>query len=308
MSLVSRLAASPDRLLKGATDPQLTALVLNKMVHQRRRGKLYNRHGTDIFDDEDWDILVILDACRYDAYADLTPFEGPVERRESKGTASDQWVYGNLHGKQRHDVVYVSGNKWYLKLQSDGVLDAEIHKYHDIDRDAFHGYVPSPQKTTEDALALAHEYPNKRLIVHYMQPHKPYLGDHRDAFEFPEDEDYGLRTVVEKYDIDRETLRAAYRDNLRIVLEYVQTLVAELDGKIVISADHGELLGERIGPIPIRWYGHPNRIYVDELLTVPWHVVSEGPRKTITAEAPADSVTVESDHVDETLRKLGYKV
>lgn len=308
MTLLSRLVESPELAIKGAKDPALSCLVANKVFHQQRKGKLYNRDGTDVFEDEDWDTLILLDACRYDTYAEMTPFDGTPERRESRGTASNQWVYGNFHGKRLHDVVYVSGNKWYLKLQDDGTLDSEVHHYHDVDRDVFHEYVPSPEKTTQDALRLASEYPNKRLVVHYMQPHKPYLGRNREAFEFPADEDYGLRTVMKRYGIDRETLVPAYRDNLRIVLDHVRDLVAELDGKTVISSDHGELLGERIWPLPIRWYGHPSRIYIDQLVTVPWHVVSEGPRRTIVPEPPEQRAEIDSERVDETLKNLGYTV
>lgn len=307
MSLGRRVIDSPELLLKGVRDPKLTTLVLNKIFHQYWRGKRYNRRGLDIFEDADWDNLIVLDACRYDEYVEATPFGGKVRKVESRGTSSDQWMYGNFHGKRCHDTVYVSGNKWYLALQEASEFENELHYYHDVERDVFHEYVPSPENVTEAAREFAEKYPNKRLIVHYMQPHKPYLGENRDAFEFPADEDFGLRTAMRRYDIDDETLQVAYRDNLRIVLEDVEELVADLEGRTVVTSDHGEMLGERMWPLPIRWYGHPSRIYTAVLTDVPWHVVSDGPRRKIEAEPPESTSDVDFAAVEENLRKLGYK-
>lgn len=307
MSLVTRVIDSPEVLLKGITDPKLTTLVINKIFHQYRRGKQYNKTGVDVIDEKDWDNLIILDACRYDEYVSLTPFDGEVEKIESRGTSSDQWMYGNFNNKICHDIVYISGNKWYLALQEDDAFENELHYYHDVERDVFHQYVPGPDTTTEAAKEFADKYPNKRLIVHYMQLHKPYLGENRDEFEFPEDEDLGLRDVMRKYKIDRDTLLPAYRDNLRIVLDHVEELVDYLDGKTVISSDHGELLGERISPIPIQWYGHPSQLYIDELVEVPWHVVSNDSRKEIHPEPPDQTSDVDFQQVEQNLRNLGYK-
>jgi hypothetical protein len=69
------------------------------------------------------------------------------------------------------------------------------------------------------------------------------------------------------------------------------------------------MLGGSLSPIPIRWYGHPSRIYIDELVTVPWQVVSDGPRRTITSEPPvSESANYDTEDVEDTLRNLGYKV
>ena len=48
-------------------------------------------------------------------------------------------------------------------------------------------------------------------------------------------------------------LREAYKENLRIVLDYLAKLCKKFSGnKIIITADHGELLGEEGA------YEHPN--------------------------------------------------
>ena len=302
MSIRNRIQPILEDAKRVVRDPVLFGLGLNKLYYRIVDGDSYNKGGTDVFD-EDWDTLILLDACRYDEYAALTPFDGFIETRISRGSTSRQFVRGNFTGKRLHDVVYVSGNQWYLKLREE--LDCELHAYHDVERDAADGYVPSPEAITNAALELAERYPAKRLLVHYMQPHKPYLGGDDDLFSYPRGE--GLRGTMRASSADRQDLKAAYRANLRLVLESVEKLVAELDGKTVISADHGELLGDRMFPVPVRWYGHPGQVYMDELTEIPWHVVSDGPRRNIESE-PSNSESVDSDpeRVESTLRDLGY--
>lgn len=65
----------------------------------------------------------------------------------------------------------------------------------------------------------------------------------------------------------RNGVRQAYERNLRIALKYVKQLVNRLPGKIIITADHGELLGE------MHDYGHRAERYVWPLLEVPWFEV-----------------------------------
>jgi hypothetical protein len=117
-----------------------------------------------------------------------------------------------------------------------------------------------------------------------------------------------LLTTYRESDVTREQMWEAYLDNLHLVLEEVRTLFEELTGKIVVSSDHGELLGDREAPIPIRRYGHPRGIYVEELVKVPWLVYRNGPRPEIVAETPEQSVSYDEDEIDERLRDLGYVV
>jgi hypothetical protein len=113
--------------------------------------------------------------------------------------------------------------------------------------------------------------------------------------------------MISSGEADRSDLCDAYRDNLRIVFKHVKRLVDELDGKTVISSDHGELLDERVTPFPVRWIGHPESIYVDTLVDVPWQVVSDGSRRKITAEPPTDELDVsDAGDVEANLRNLGY--
>lgn len=46
-------------------------------------------------------------------------------------------------------------------------------------------------------------------------------------------------------------MQDVYRENVAYGLEYAQNLLEALDGKTVVTADHGELLGESV-PLLIR--------------------------------------------------------
>lgn len=305
MIVLKRLCENPELITQALHDPALVGLGLNRMLYEWSHGTEYNPEGIDIFEDEDWDNLIILDACRYDAYKNTTPFDGTPESRESRGSSSGQFITGNFKNKKLHDVVYVSGNRWYLKLREE--LNCEVHAFHDVERDVVDGYVPSAEAVTEDAVDYADKYPNKRLIVHYMQPHAPYLASDGDRFDYDRDGG-GLRGTYLNSSVDRDDLRSAYRKNLKYVLKHVEQLVAEIDGKTVISADHGEMVGDTLHPVPVRWVGHPRGVYTDELVKVPWHVVQREPRRSITPESPKKAQHHDEESVDETLRNLGYKI
>lgn len=73
-----------------------------------------------------------------------------------------------------------------------------------------------------------------------------------------------IEKFVDKY--DEKTLKKAYKSNLCLALEEVDKLIQRLpDNDIVISSDHGELLGENGD------FGHPNALSGHkDLRTVPW--------------------------------------
>jgi hypothetical protein len=275
-------------------EPARAVTELNRLITRQGIRYRYNPNGVDIFD-EDWDVLILLDACRYDAFEEHAELPGTLESRISRGSSSVEFIHGNFASRTLRDVVYVSANDWYAKLHDSIGAEVHAHEYVDID----------PDVVTDAALECAKQYPNKRLLVHYMQPHFPYLAPKWDG-TFVSDGD--LLTTYRESGVTRDEMWEAYLDNLHLVLEEVRTLFENVTGKIVVSSDHGELLGDREAPIPIRRYGHPRGIYVDELVKVPWLVYQNGPRPEIIAEPPEQSISYDEDEVNERLRDLGYTV
>jgi hypothetical protein len=294
------------RLLRGdASLAQLVAHHGNRLYHALRNESGYNDDGIDIFA-EDWDNLVILDACRYDRFAEQSTLDGTLEFRISRASATREWVRTNFAGRTLHDVVYVSANPNYRKVADE--IGAEVHAYVDVwDEDYLQadGNVVPPDAVTKCARDAAERFPDKRLLVHYVQPHYPFLGPTGQE-EF--DPTKTLKQVSRETNFTDDRLARAYRENVDLVLDEAERLLDALPGKTVVSADHGELLGERLSPVPLRAYGHPNGVYVEELVKVPWLVWSDGERKQIVSEPPKDREgnPVDERAVEERLRNLGY--
>lgn len=283
-------------------NPHLIFRELNRLYYSRLWTCEYNPAGVDIFD-RDWDTLVILDACRYDTFAERASLSGDLSKVTSRGAATPEFVKANFAGRNLHDTVYVSRNTWFLKLRDE--LNADLHAF-------YHPEGRSVEPTTENALTAAEKHPNKRLIVHYLPPHHPFVGPTADE-HFPEydDQSTDLFARIQRGDIDvsDDLLRQAYAENLDRVLPEVERLLDELDGKTVITADHGELLGDVTAPVPVADYGHHIGLYVDELVKVPWLEVNSDSRREVVSDPPVGADDgLENEAVDERLRDLGYKV
>jgi hypothetical protein len=286
---------------------------------QNRYFRWKNGQGTDVMS-EDWDNLILLDACRFDYFEEENTFAGELSRVQSRGGHSWEFMEGNFVGRQLHDTVYVTANPHAEKLEDD--VFYTIWKV--LDRWDDDLETVAPEDVVSEALAAHETYPNKRLIVHFMQPHEPWIGptmeqiEERvslkgwDKYHGREDTSTDLQGMgpwdaVRENIVSKSEMRQAYRESLQIVLDHVQELVAEFGGKSVISADHGELLGERIAPGLPRWYGHPHDVYLEEAYFVPWLELPHESRREVVAEEPIGSESLDEDVVDQRLKALGYR-
>lgn len=213
--------------------------------------------------ERDWDFLLVLDACRYDIFKELNTVDGELEKVNSAATSTPQWLRRNFEG-EHENVIYVSGNPYTSSIAQEGYFDASEHFFHvedvwDSGWDEDLRTVP-PWSINEALLELKEKHPDKRFIAHYMQPHEPFIGDTK----LPEKplEDFLDRKGMWHH----EDIREAYMDNLELVLEHIEELVEELDGKVVVTADHGELFP---GEYPFLW-NHPKDVFVPELYEVLW--------------------------------------
>ncbi|WP_336135433.1 hypothetical protein [Natronomonas amylolytica] len=293
---------------KGLANPRYIAQEANRLFYRRLHTWSYNEHGRDFFE-ADWDNMLILDACRYDLFDRTSTLPGETTSVQSRGSSTREFLRGNFDGKRLLDTVYVTASPM-LYRHRDGV-DVRFHEVVEVWKDA--GWDETyrtvlPETVAEAALNAAQRFPDKRLLVHFLQPHYPFLGptgqDHfdLDRLDFQWDD-----LASGELGISRDVVERAYEENLEEVLPSVERLLFELGGKTVVTADHGQMFGERTFPIPMREYGHPAGIYSEELVTVPWHVFDEGPRREIVAEEPVtDSERDEMELADERLRALGY--
>lgn len=294
---------SLSQIMKGLRDPTMAIQELNRAYYDLVNDTGYNDGGVDVFR-EDWDNLIVLDACRYDEFEDRADLPGDLQARESLSSMTHEWIRANFTERELYDTVYVSANGRFAHQKDD--VESEVHEFVGLwDDDHRYGddKIAPPEMVTEHAKEAAAEYPNKRLLVHYLQPHQPYIGPSGDQFE----RDQSLHEMMQTDGVSTDLLRRAYRENLDLVLDDVADLLNSLSGKTVVTSDHGELLGEREFPIPIRRYGHPSGIYTEPLVKVPWLVVENGDRKEIVSEEPDSVETYDQERIEDHLEDLGYK-
>lgn len=305
-----------ERLQRALSHPSLLLRYANRLYHQRLTLRKHNPQGISVLE-EDWDTLVILDACRYDLFEEVMDLPGQLEQRESRGASTTEFLKANFAGATLLDSVYVTANPQLYRhetLIGSPQFHDVINVWREEGWDDTHGTV-LPETVTEYALHAAEEYPNKRLIVHYMQPHYPFIGS---AAAFNEQTKLGNnghqeniwnRQYLGDLSLDRSELWQLYAANLERAKPHVEALLQAINGRTVLTADHGNMFGERSFPIPIREWGHPHGQYLQPLVTVPWLVHDSGPRRTIRADDPqskSENASVEDGVVADRLRHLGY--
>ena len=280
--------------------------------------RLQNGQGTKIME-EDWDQLVLLDACRYDMFKDCVDLDGTLESRISLGSTSEEFLDQNFRDSSFHDTVYINTNPYLPRLDLD---DETFHAVIDL-LDEWDPELQTvhPATVVKAAKEASKEYPNKRIIIHFMQPHVPFIGDKGKEIsaegwtlgqESTDDSSQTvwqqLRNQSEQNGISEDTVISAYYENVEIVLNYVSDLLTSFSGKTVISADHGNLIGERLRPLPTqKMYGHYYGVYTSELVKVPWFVIDSGERRKIESDPPVQSNSVTDDTVNDRLQALGYR-
>ncbi|ERJ05405.1 Sulfatase domain containing protein [Halorhabdus tiamatea SARL4B] len=269
--------------------------------------------------DEDWDTLVVLDACRYDMFESASQLEGTLSSRISKGSSTVEWLQANFDGRDLRDTVYVTANPQLEENRDrwDIQLHEMINVWLDEGWDDETGTVRA-ETMTEAALEAAEKFPHKRLVVHYMQPHYPFVLAETDfdkehlqqidgKGDGPSKENVWNQKFKRELDVSGEELWSIYTDNLEYVLEHVEELLDNISGKSVVTADHGNYVGERASPIPIREWGHPRGLYDDPVVRVPWFVYLSGDRREITKESrSSDMDKIQASVVSNRLESLGY--
>lgn len=291
--------------------PALLSREFNRIWHRNLYYRDYYSEGVDIFN-EDWDNLIILDACRYDIFKEVNYITGTLKSKMSRGSHTSEFLKGNFDGQNQNDIVYVTASPMLDRLRPESIsvqLHDIINVWADGGWDEEYGTVP-PDTTTHHAIEAAKTYPEKRLVVHYLQPHYPFLTDtHFDKGQIEnsgQNRNFWEEKMLGRLDINREQIWSLYRFNLEQVLNSLELFLYEISGKTIVTSDHGNMIGDRSFPIPIKEWGHPYGMHVEKLLKVPWLVVQGSERKTIQDGETQDNGDVNSSQVTERLNELGY--
>lgn len=292
------------------TTAKYVPVEINNLVFRARYGP-----GTRVMK-EDWDNLILLDACRYDMFEERVDLEGELESRISLGSTSEEFLERNFGDDTFHDTVYVNTNPYLPRLRlDDGTFHAVVDLLDEWNPELQTVHPETVVNAARDALT---EFSSKRLIIHFMQPHVPFIGEIGQQISAKgwgseqSEGDLTGRTVWQQlregsYD-DEDLVWKAYYENLDIVLSYVDGLLEDLPGRTVISADHGNLVGERLYPvISRRRYGHYYGVYTPELVKVPWFVINSDETRVIRSDPPVEHRTTSEQTIEDRLQALGYR-
>jgi hypothetical protein len=247
----------------------------------------------------DWDVLIVLDACRYDVFRDVT--EWPVDAVQSPGSNTAEWLSAVEEAGTMRDAYVTTANAQYSKVD----IGKEIRDCWETEWDDYLNTVlPEPVLETTDEHVSDGETP---AVAHLLPPHSPYVGLLDDEWHplLPDVEEWHSERATNPGSksqdlfssgvIDPEKAWQAYRTSVRstwsVTREYIEKWID--DGlTVVVTADHGELFG-RYREFGL--YVHPIRCYVPALVTVLF--VTFEPRRDVQHGA---------DSVEEKLRALGY--
>lgn len=219
--------------------------------------KVSEKDVKDIFT-EDWDNLIVIDACRQDLWEEETGMTGS---RISKASTTSEYVEKNFSKGTYEDYIYISANphfsdQKFKELTGRNPEDVfhTIFKTFNTKWDEKNGTV-LPADTISDALTAQKLFPDKKLIIHFLPSHYPFIRKPISEGISPNlDKDYRNCSpwkLAEKKQLDHESVEEGYRDNMNYVYEHLKDLEKELEGKTILTSDHGNLIGEA------GFYGHP---------------------------------------------------
>lgn len=292
-----------NKLQKGIRNPKAAA----EYIGTRALWYLWRRYQVTNLYDRDWDVAVILDACRKDLF-DSVEWNRPqsVESIYSVASMTGDWMERTF-GERASDTVYVTSAPFSdQKLEPTQFAELDEVWRYGFDKEL--GTIP-PEVVTDRAIIHGRETNPEKLIVHYMQPHFPSIANPELGEGLSPYESRQWKSAWKQYydgELEYDVLWDAYRSNLEIVLQQVDVLLDNLDSdRAIITSDHGNALG-RAGR-----YGHPRDAVIPGVRRVPWAVI--GPTSDQRTRIPPEDRSYPRHHsrgdgseTKEKLAALGY--
>lgn len=250
--------------------------------------------------ESEWDVLVILDACRFDVLRRIANW--PIAQVTSPGSCTPEWLTAAQKAELFRDTAVITANPQYDKLSLDFSCES-IH--HSWDTDWSSKLQTTPPEPVLDRVSTELESGTSQVIAHLEQPHWPYIVKLGDSWQ-PAYNDFGpwivdgteissVQVAFERGLIDASLAQQAYSASVAsiwdVLLDYIPSWVAE-GSSIVVTADHGETFGRLRD---FGFYEHPCGCHISSLTSVPWVEFSA----TVTVDKDSGSV-------EERLRALGY--
>lgn len=232
--------------------------------------------GPDLFDrlqEVNWDVLLILDACRFDVLSEVAE-TAVIQPIRSPASSTPEFLDQARERGVFEGTIYVSANPQTEKKRPG--TDISLRPAYEEGWENRLGTVPADRVFGVVRNALEE---SNTVVGHVMQPHYPHIcridghtlpvpnGLHPREFEDDNLEKSGLQALLASGAVSLNRARRSYEICLRYAWESASSFAASLASEgyhVAVTADHGELFGER------GFVEHPVGIRIDPLVTVPW--------------------------------------
>lgn len=233
----------------------------------------------------DFDTLVILDACRLDLMKDLYGYnkEINIQSRTTVGSHTRDFIEKTFTSVNMKDTVVVTANPHYHNVVFKDVTGRRREEVFEEVFDVFlDGTNLNDSIKAENVVKKAKKakrlYPNKKLLVHMMQPHHPFIGSNYGfkgvkgfKYFFEKKRTPNVWSKAERGLVDESKLWRAYKENLEYGWNEGVVKINELvEGKTVVTSDHGNMFGEN------GLYGHLAKLKNKYIRKVPLIEMEDG--------------------------------
>jgi hypothetical protein len=269
----------------------------------------------------DWDICLVLDSTRLDMLREAWQRAGGVDAVWSRGSITTEWLcntFRDEHAASIAETAFVSatphsetvfGRREWLTNAAE--VPVEYPDPPVVDPAAFDGFYEVwrshataegavPPGTMLDATLEAAES-HSRVVAHWMQPHEPFIAPGAEVVGGGPTET-NVWDGLNRRDLDPDPVWQSYMANLKYALFYVETLLENVDARMLITSDHGNAFGE--------WglYGHPFAFPQPAVRRVPWIETQARDRGTYDRlTAPLSTAESADTPLETQLRALGYR-
>lgn len=272
----------------------------------------------------DWDICIVLDSCRLDMLRDAIrkrPVDLTVGAAWSRGSITTEWLSQTFRPPHEaaiaettlvtaspHSKTVFEDRDWLTNSESVSVSyptnpAVSLDAFDDVfelwrTNPGEHGAV-TPE-TMRDATIEAHRQTDGRVVAHWLQPHEPFIAPHATIVG-GKATDTNVWDGLQSGDLALEDVWQSYRATLEYALGYVFDVLQSVDADVLITADHGNAMGE------LGIYGHPFGYPQPAVRRVPWvEVTAQKERHRVTSGALPETDGGDAE-LEEQLTALGYR-
>lgn len=183
------------------------------------------KNQTELIMKKDWDILIIMDALRYDYAKKVYPNAEAVESPAiwTMGWLKKTWI------KKHNDIIYVSGNTYCnSKMNLTTTLNGKEY-FSFFGKEFFYRVVDAWDYAWDDELKLINPKgvlecakismslnKDKKFIIHFMQPHVPFASHRtpllKNLFDVVQNPSENIVTKMSAASIKELELKYKYGD------------------------------------------------------------------------------------------------